>query len=332
MRARPMSGAILSRVTAPSDPSSARNFALLGVAGYVAPRHLQAIAGTGNRLVAACDPNDSVGVLDRYFLDARFFTEYERFDRHLEKLRRRGDDERVHYVSICSPNYLHDAHARLALRVGANAICEKPLVINPWNLDQLAELEQETGSKVFNVLQLRLLPKLQELREKVRSRKTRADVVLSYVTRRGPWYHISWKGSEEKSGGLPTNIGIHFFDLLQWLFGGASRCDVHVAEPDRWSGYLELERADVRWYLSTRYQDLPAETIAEGKPAFRSLTLDGEEIEFSPGFTDLHTLVYQDILDGGGFGLEEARPSIELAYRIRTTKPVAARGAAHPFL
>lgn len=319
-------------MTETEKKTSPRNFALLGVAGYVAPRHLQAIANTGNRLAAACDPNDSVGILDRYFLDARFFTEVERFDRHLEKLKRRSDAERIHYVSICSPNYLHDAHARLALRVGAHAICEKPLVINPWNLDQLAELERETGSRVYNVLQLRLLPKLRELREKVRASGKRHDVVLTYVTRRGPWYHISWKGREEKSGALPTNIGIHFFDLLQWLFGPAKRCDVHAAEPDRWGGYLELEGADVRWYLSTRYQDLPEATVAEGKPAFRSLTLDGEEIEFSPGFTDLHTLVYQDILDGGGYGIEEARPSIELAHRIRTTKPIAARGSAHPMV
>lgn len=308
------------------------NFALLGVAGFVAPRHLQAIRATGHRLVAACDPHDAVGVLDRYFLDAKFFSEVERFDRFLERARRSGDAQRVHYVSVCTPNYLHDAHVRLALRVHASAICEKPLVINPWNLDQLAELERESEGRVYTVLQLRLLPQLEELRRRVRERAQRADVVLTYVTRRGPWYAISWKGSVEKSGGLPTNIGIHFFDLLQWIFGSVSRCAVHLAEPDRWSGLLELERADVRWYLSTRAQDLPARALEEDRPAYRSLTMDGEEIEFSPGFTDLHTAVYQDILAGGGFGIEDARPSVELAHRIRTTATTTPRGTAHPFL
>ncbi|MEZ4337598.1 MAG: Gfo/Idh/MocA family oxidoreductase [Sandaracinaceae bacterium] len=308
------------------------NFALIGAAGFVAPRHLNAIKTTGHRLVAACDPHDAVGVLDRYFLDAKFFSEVERFDRFLEKARRQGEEQRVHYLSVCSPNYLHDAHVRLALRVHASAICEKPLVINPWNLDQLAELERESEGRVYNVLQLRLLPQLKALREKVLTQDRRADVVLSYVTRRGPWYRISWKGSEAKSGGLPTNIGVHFFDLLQWIFGEVSRCSVHLAEPDRWSGFLELKRADVRWYLSTRHQDLPAETVAQDKPAFRSLTIDGEEIEFSPGFTDLHTAVYEDILAGGGFGIEDARPSVELAHRIRTTAATPAGATAHPFL
>jgi UDP-N-acetyl-2-amino-2-deoxyglucuronate dehydrogenase len=310
-----------------------KNFALLGVAGFVAPRHLKAIHATGNRLIAACDPHDSVGVLDSYFLDAKFFTEYERFDRHLEKQRRKSDAERLHYLSICSPNYLHDAHVRLALRLGADAICEKPLVINPWNLDQLQELEAETGSRVYTVLQLRLLPSLIELQKQVRQREKRAQVELTYITRRGAWYQVSWKGSESKSGALPTNIGIHFFDLLQWMFGGTQRCEVHLNEPDRWSGFLALERADVRWFLSTNVEDLPESSVRAGKPAFRSITLDGEEMEFSTGFTDLHTRVYEDVLAGGGFGIEDARPSIELAYRIRTTKPVPAKdGHAHPFL
>ncbi len=307
-----------------------KRFALMGVGGYVAPRHLKAISATGNDLVAACDPNDSVGVLDRYFLGASFFTEFERFDRHLEKLRRQGDDARVHYLSVCSPNYLHDAHVRLAMRIGADAICEKPLVINPWNLDQLAELERETDARIYNVLQLRLLPQVQALRQAVRARATRAQVVLSYVTRRGRWYAISWKGSKAKSGGLPTNIGIHFFDLLQWIFGPVARCDVHLAEPDRWSGFLELEGADVRWHLSTRQQDLPASAIEQGRPAHRSLTLDGEEVDLSPGFADLHTAVYEDILGGGGFGIEDARPSVELAHRIRTTAITAPGEWAHP--
>ncbi|HJL14884.1 MAG TPA: Gfo/Idh/MocA family oxidoreductase [Sandaracinaceae bacterium LLY-WYZ-13_1] len=314
-----------------SDAVTPKNFALLGVAGFVAPRHLRAIHDTGNRLVAACDPHDSVGVLDSYSLDAKFFTEFERFDRHLEKQRRKSEAERLHYLSICSPNYLHDAHVRLALRLGADAICEKPLVINPWNLDQLAELEAETGSRVHTVLQLRLLPSLVALREEIRRRRDRARVNLTYVTRRGAWYHVSWKGQEAKSGGLPTNIGIHFFDLLQWMFGETHHCEVHVNDPDRWSGFLELDRADVRWFLSTRVEDLPRASVEAGKPAFRSITLDGEEMEFSTGFTDLHTRVYEDVLAGGGYGIEDARPSIELAHRIRTTAPsVPKDGRAHP--
>ena len=295
-----------------------KNFALLGVAGFVAPRHLAAIADTNHRLIAACDPNDSVGILDRYFLDARFFTEFERFDRHLEKLRRKGEAERLHFLSICSPNYLHDAHARLALRLGADAICEKPLVINPWNLDQLAELEQETGSRVWTVLQLRLLPSLMQLRERVRQRGERTQGRLTYITRRGPWYGVSWKGDPAKSGGLPTNIGIHFFDLLLWLFGPAERLEVHENAADRWSGFLALQNADVRWLLSTRYLDLPQATREASEAAYRSITLDGEELEFSGGFGELHRRVYEEVLAGRGFGLDEARPSIELAYRIRT--------------
>jgi UDP-N-acetyl-2-amino-2-deoxyglucuronate dehydrogenase len=308
--------------------AGAKNFALLGAAGFVAPRHLRAIAETGNELIAACDPHDAVGVLDQYFLNAKFFTEVERFDRHLEKLRRRSPEERVHYVSICTPNYLHDAHVRLALRVGAHAICEKPLVINPWNLDQLLELERESGSRVFTVLQLRQLPSLAALAG--RSRDKRADVVLTYVTRRGPWYAQSWKGSPEKSGSLPTNIGIHFFDLLLWLFGEARRCEVHANETDRWAGFLELERADVRWFLSTRNSDLPAEARARKQAALRSLMIDGEEVEFSEGFGDLHTRVYADLLAGGGYGIEHARPSIELAHRIRTVVPTPPGPRAHP--
>ena len=313
--------------------SSAKNFGLLGVGGYVAPRHLRAIAEPGNTLVAACDPNDSVGVMDSYFLDAKFFTEVERFARFLEKQRRKSDAERVHYISVCSPNYLHDAHVRLALRVGAHAICEKPLVINPWNLEQLVELEAEGPGRVFSVLQLRLLPSLVALRERVAARSDRARVELSYVTRRGRWYQTSWKGDEAKSGGLPTNIGIHLFDLLLWIFGPAQRWEVHAARPDRWAGFLELEKADVSWLLSTRIEDLPDDVRDAGKPAFRSMPMDGEAIEFSPGFTDLHTRVYEDVLAGGGFGLEEARPSIDLCYRIRTTvETTAASARLHPLL
>src|SRR3569832_1412894 len=317
------------------------NFALVGAAGYVAPRHLKAIADTGNVLVAAVDPHDSVGTIDHYFPEAAFFTEVERFDRFLEKRRRLGEAERVHYLSICSPNYLHDAHVRLALRVGAHAICEKPLVINPWNLDQLAAMEQESGARVYTVLQLRLLPPLIELKKRIAASAGRAQVELTYVTRRGPWYHTSWKGQPEKSGGLPMNIGIHFFDLLHWIFGAASAgtpgaparsCEVHLREPDRWSGFLELERADVKWFLSVRQQDLPEQVVTQGRPAFRSITIDGQELEVSDGFGDLHTRVYRQILDGQGYGIEDARPSIEVAYRIRTAELVKPGDRGHAWL
>lgn len=310
------------------------NFALIGVGGYVAPRHLEAIRDTGNKLVATIDQNDSVGVLDRYFEDVRFFTEIERFDRFLEKMRRRSDEERVHYISICSPNYLHDAHVRLAMRVQASAICEKPLVINPWNLDQLLELEAEHGQRIYTVLQLRLHPSLIALKERLDKEPPgkRHDVELSYITRRGPWYHISWKGSEEKSGGVVMNIGIHFFDLLLWLFGGVERSLVHVHTQERAAGLLELERATVRWFLSVSGRDLPRESVEAGKPAYRSITIDGEALEFSNVFTSLHTIVYEDILSGGGFGVEDARPSIELVHRIRRSQPDISIGRRHPLL
>jgi len=310
------------------------NFALLGVAGFVAPRHLKAIQDTGNRLLAACDPYDSVGVVDSYFPDAAFFTEVERFDRFLEKQRRKPGAEQVDYLSICSPNYLHDAHVRLALRVGAHAICEKPLVINPWNLEQLADLDAEYEARVYTVLQLRLLPALAELKARLAASplETKADVVLSYVTRRGRWYHVSWKGDEAKSGGLVMNIGVHFFDLILWLFGGVQRSEVHLYEPDRAAGFVELEHANVRWFLSTNAEDLPEEAVREGKHAFRSLTRDGEELEFSTGFGDLHTRVYELTLAGDGFGIEDARPSIELAYAIRKAPVTAPGDAAHPWL
>lgn len=307
-----------------------KNFALMGAAGFVAPRHLKAIRSTGNHLLAACDPHDSVGVLDQYFLGTKFFTEVERFDRHLEKLKRRALGERVHYVSICTPNYLHDAHVRLALRLGADAICEKPLVINPWNLDQLEELERESGGRVFTTLQLRHLPSMLQLKESITKRTKRAAIELTYIARRGPWYQISWKGDEAKSGGLALNIGVHFFDLLLWLFGAAETSEVHLREADRWSGHIQLKNADVQWYLSTRPEDLPIRSLEEGKAAHRSLTIDGEELEFSSGFSDLHTRVYEGILAGKGFGVESARPSVELVYGLRSADVVASRGNAHP--
>lgn len=310
-----------------------KNFALIGVGGFVAPRHLQAIESTGNRLLAACDPSDSVGVLDKHFLDAKYFTEVERFDRFLEKRKRREESERVHYLSICTPNYLHDAHVRLALRVGADAICEKPMVINPWNLDQLAELERESGRRVYTVLQLRLLPAMQALKARLQAGSShRAQIDLSYVTRRGPWYQISWKGDESKSGGLALNIGIHLFDLLLWLYGDAEKTEVHVREPDRWAGYLRLKNADVRWYLSTRAQDLPEEALRAGKAGYRSLCVDGEELEFSSGFGELHTKVYETILQGEGFGIDCARPSVELVYRLRQGDIVPSGDRGHPAL
>ncbi|HEX7706880.1 MAG TPA: Gfo/Idh/MocA family oxidoreductase, partial [Thermoanaerobaculia bacterium] len=274
-----------------------QNFAMIGVAGFVAPRHLDAIRDTGNLLVAATDPNDSVGILDRYSFDVRFFREIERFDRFLEKARRGTEEGRIDYVSVCSPNYLHDAHVRLALRVGAHAICEKPLVINPWNLDALQELERETGRQIYTVLQLRHHPVLVQLRDDLnRPGGRRHQVRLTYVTARGPWYDVSWKGAEERSGGVATNIGIHFFDLLLWLFGTARRCEVHLREKRRMSGFLELERADVQWFLSVETDDLPFSASPGKQTTFRSIEVDGNEVEFTEGFTGLHTAVYRAAL------------------------------------
>ena len=310
------------------------NFAIIGVAGFVAPRHLKAIHDTGNQLVAAVDPNDSVGILDHYSFDVRFFTEIERFDRHLEKLRRGPLENRVNFVSICSPNYLHDAHCRLALRIGANAICEKPMVINPWNLDALKEIEAEYSGRIYTILQLRLHPKLIALREKLHQEPDHLqhDVCLTYITSRGRWYQTSWKGSSEKSGGIATNIGIHFFDLLMWLFGEAAECRIYYSDPDRMSGYLELKRARVRWFLSIAYQDLPYAVVPGSRSTFRSITIDGEEIEFTEGFTDLHTRVYEETLAGRGFCIDDARPSIELTHRIRNTPISPLDDLIHPYL
>ncbi len=310
------------------------NFALLGVGGFVAPRHLAAIRDTGNTLVAACDPHDSVGVMDAYFPEAAFFTEVERFDRFLEKRRREGSDRAVQYVSICSPNYLHDAHVRLALRVNAHAICEKPLVINPWNLDQLQALEREYETRIHTVLQLRYLPALVELKKEIEANppRTKKDVVLSYITRRGRWYHHSWKGSEPKSGGLAMNIGIHLFDVMIWLFGEVQDLEIHARETNRVSGVMELQHANVRWFLSIDESDLPDDVRAKQGHAYRSLLMDGEAIEFSSGFQDLHTTVYRETLAGRGHGIDEARASIELAYRVRTQPVVRARDSVHPRL
>jgi len=294
-----------------------KNFALIGAGGYIAPRHMKAIKDTGNNLLAALDKHDSVGILDSYFPDADFFTEFERFDRHLEKLKRQGI--KTDYVSICSPNYLHDAHIRFGLRIGANAICEKPLVLNPWNIDALEEIENETGKKVFTILQLRLHPAIIKLKEKIAADTSgkKFNVNLSYITSRGNWYHTSWKGDIQKSGGIATNIGVHFFDMLMWIFGDVKRNDVFKHTSDTAEGALELERANVTWMLSINEQTLPADVRAAGKRTFRSLSIDGEEFEFSEGFTELHTLSYSNILSGNGFPLSETRKAIQLVHEIR---------------
>ncbi len=312
----------------------AYNFALTGASGYVAPRHLRAIKETGNILVAAVDPHDSAGILDQHFQDVRFFTEFERFDRHIEKLRRQDAEKRIDYVSICSPNYLHDAHARFALRVDAHAICEKPLVLNPWNVDALSELEEESGRRIFTVLQLRVHPSLIEFRNRLQGSKakTKRDIRLTYITSRGPWYMVSWKGQMERSGGLATNIGIHFFDLLMWLFGRVEHSEVHIATPTKTAGLLELQNARAKWFLSIDRSDLPPEAVEKGLSTYRSITVDGEEIEFSGGFTDLHTIVYRETLAGRGFGLADARPSIELAHQIRNATPIGPTADSHPQL
>jgi len=308
------------------------NFALIGAAGYIAPRHMKAVKETGNNLAAAIDKHDAVGVIDSYFPECSFFVEFERFDRHVEKLRRKGDDERIHYVSIASPNYLHDSHIRFALRVGADAICEKPLVLNPWNLDAIEELEKESGHRVNAILQLRLHPAMQALKEKVMASPGKFDVDLTYITSRGRWYLVSWKGDLSKSGGVGTNIGIHFFDMLQWVFGRVQHLTVHMSEPSKVAGYLELEKARVRWFLSIGRDDLPESAVEGKKTTYRSITVNGEEVEFSEGFTDLHTLSYSEILKGSGFNLGDVRPSIEIAYQIRNALPVGRKGEYHPFL
>ena len=292
------------------------NFALIGAGGYIAPRHMKAIKETGHNLLAALDKHDSVGILDSYFPQADFFIEFERFDRHLEKLKRLG----IHtdYVTVCSPNYLHDSHIRFGLRIGANVICEKPLVLNPWNVDALMEMEKETGKQVFTILQLRLHPAIIALREKVQaSPGKKYEVDLRYITSRGHWYHISWKGDIQKSGGIATNIGIHFFDMLLWIFGDVNENTVHQHSNETASGTLILEKANVNWFLSIDENTLPGDVRETGKRTFRSLTINEEQFEFSEGFTDLHTRSYEEILSGRGFPLSEARKSIELVHSIR---------------
>lgn len=310
-----------------------KRFALIGVGGYIAPRHMQAIKDTGNVMVACLDKNDSVGIIDTYFPDADFFTEFERFDRHIEKLRREKG-QKIDYVSICSPNYLHDAHVRFALRIGADAICEKPLVLNPWNVDALEEIAEEKGRNVFAILQLRIHPTMVKLKAQIDEspRDRKHDIDLAYITARGHWYMVSWKGDIGKSGGIATNIGIHFFDVLQWIFGKVEYNIVHVDEPNKTAGLLELEKARVRWFLSLDRHDLPVQPDDDKPKTHRSITIDGDEIEFSDGFANLHTKNYQDILNGKGFNIQDAKPAIEIVSTIRHTKPTGLKGDYHPLL
>lgn len=311
-----------------------KNFGLIGAAGYIAPRHMQAIRDTGNRLVAALDPSDSVGVIDSYFPEADFFTEFERFDRHVDKLRRANHEKRLDYISICSPNYLHDSHMRFGLRSGCDVICEKPVVLNPWNIDGIEEIERDSGHTVSTILQLRVHPSIIALREKVQagSADARHEVDLSYITSRGHWYLRSWKGDIKKSGGIATNIGVHFFDMLHFIFGDLQLNIVHHLSETKAAGYLEYERGRVRWFLSVDIADVPAAQRLAGQRTYRSITVDGTEIEFSGGFTDLHTRSYERILAGEGFGLQENRTAITTVASIRNAKPVGLKGDYHPFL
>ena len=310
-----------------------KNFGLIGTAGYIAPRHLRAIKETNNNLVAALDPSDSVGVIDQFFPNAAFFVEYERFDRHLDKLNRELNQP-LDYLSICTPNYLHDSHIRMALRSGAHAICEKPLVLNPWNLDALQKIEKESDKHVNTILQLRLHPSIIALKEKIeKAPKDKIfEVDLTYLTSRGSWYYASWKGDIQKSGGIASNIGVHFFDMLTWVFGGVKENIVHLHEHDRASGYMELENARVRWFLSINEETLPDEIRAKGQRTYRSITVDGEEIEFSNGFFDLHTTSYERILKGSGFGLEDARTSVEIVHEIRNKVVTIGGSQRHPLV
>lgn len=309
-----------------------KNFGLIGAAGFIAVRHLKAIKDTGNNLVAALDKFDSVGIIDSYFPNADFFIEFERFDRHFDKLKRQGT--KIDFVSICTPNYLHDSHIRFALRHNADAICEKPLVLNPWNIDALAEIEKETGKKVYNIFQLRLHPVIKQLKEDIEKgpKDKMYDIDLTYITSRGHWYDTSWKGDIQKSGGVATNIGVHFFDMLTWIFGDVRDNQVHISEPHKAAGYLELQRARVRWFLSIDFNDIPQKVKESGKRTYRSITIDNNELEFSEGFTELHTLSYQEILNENGFTLKEAKKSIETVHSIRNSPPVGRNSFSHSFV
>lgn len=307
-----------------------KKFALIGAAGYVAPRHMKAIKETNNQLLVALDKSDSVGVIDSYFPNAAFFVEFERFDRHIDKLQQSGTD--LDFVSVCSPNYLHDAHIRFGLRIGADVICEKPLVLNPWNVSTLAEKERETGRNIYTILQLRLHPSIQALKQKVAAASADKvyDIDLTYLTSRGNWYYASWKGESSKSGGIATNIGIHFFDMLTWIFGSVQKNQVHLYTHDRAAGYLELERARVRWFLGINSDLLPEAVQVTGKRTHRSLQIDGEEFEFSEGFADLHTRSYEEILAGRGFRIADCEAAIQLTHDIRHAARLGVKGTYHP--
>ncbi len=308
-----------------------KNFALLGVAGYIAPRHLRAIKDSGNKLIVAYDNNDSVGIIDSYFPDSDFFTEFERFDRHLEKLK--FNDISLDYMSICTPNYLHDAHIRVALRRGADAICEKPLVLNPWNIDALARIQEESKKRIYNILQLRLHPDIEALKRKVEADTNQVyDIDLTYITSRGNWYGYSWKGDINKSGGIATNIGVHFFDMLAWIFGNVEKSSLHYADAKTMSGSLRFKNANVRWFLSIDENHLPTEIANRNQRTYRSIEINGDELEFSSGFTDLHLKSYENILKEEGFELEEARQSIEIVHEIRQATPSLNKGEQHPFI
>jgi UDP-N-acetyl-2-amino-2-deoxyglucuronate dehydrogenase len=311
-----------------------KQFALIGAAGYIAPRHMKAIRDTGNNLAVALDKCDSVGIIDSYFPEADFFTEFERFDRYVDKMKR--SNRKIDFVSIATPNYLHDAHIRWALRSGSDAICEKPLVLNPWNIDALKEIEKETKKRVYNILQLRLHPSIVALRERVQKELKENpnrvyNIELTYLTSRGRWYFISWKGDESKSGGIATNIGVHFFDMLTWIFGDVKESIVHFKTPFANSGFLKLRNAEVKWFLSVSYDYIPNEIKAKGQRTYRSITVDGKEIEFSGGFTELHTRSYEEILKGNGFTLDEARASVSIVSTIRNLEPIGLKGEYHPF-
>lgn len=310
-----------------------KNFALIGAAGYIAVRHMQAIKETNNDLIAVLDKFDSIGIIDNYFPEADFFTEFERFDRHIDKLNH-NENKSIDYVSICTPNYLHDSHIRFALKQHADAICEKPMVLNPWNVDALGEVEKDTGQKINNILQLRLHPNIIKLKEEVdRSPEDKIyDIDLTYLTSRGKWYFISWKGDMQKAGGVATNIGVHFFDMLTWIFGDVKENIVHISEESKAAGFLRLKKANVRWFLSVDYRNVPVDIKAKGQRIYRSITVDGNEIEFSGGFTDLHTLSYQEILKGNGFGIEDVRSTVQTVYDIRNSTPVGLKGDYHPLL
>lgn len=307
-----------------------KNFALFGIAGYVAPRHLKAIKDTGNRLIAACDRSDSVGIIDQYFPDACFFTEQELFDRHCSKIR--GTEQQIDWLSICTPNYMHDAHIRYGLRLGANVICEKPLVLNPWNVDALEKAQEDSGHQIYTILQLRLHPSIIQLKKQVEEgpKDKIYDIDLTYITSRGQWYYASWKGNEQKSGGIATNIGIHLYDMLIYIFGDVKKSVVHVKSHDRVAGYLELEQARVRYFLSINAEHLPKEICEKGQMTYRSILLENQEFEFSKGFTDLHTESYRQILSGHGFGIGEARKSIALVHDIRNAEAIGLEGDFHP--